>query len=134
MAKEKKQKQETEQKIAAMESKVVERRQKLGEYNALFMALDGGARMAKAPGQRLGATQAVLGTRRIIERELGKLQNEIATKSMTLNKARDKNLQLREKVDNLRKEHVTFRKLFGHMSGELEEIKTKIKSACGEGR
>ena len=127
MGKEKKTKKELEQKIMAMESKVFERRQRLGEYNALFMSLDGAA--DRAPRQRLGAREAVSGTKRIIDINLHKLQNEIATQGMKLNRARDRNLHLREKVDLLRKEHITFRKLFGHMSTELEEIKEKIKGA-----
>ena len=127
MGKEKKTKKELEQKIMAMESKVFERRQRLGEYNALFMSLDGAAE--RAPRQRLGAREAVSGTKRIIDINLHKLQNEIATQGMKLNRARDRNLHLREKVDLLRKEHITFRKLFAHMSTELEEIKEKIKGA-----
>lgn len=131
MGKEKKTKKELEQKITAMESKVFERRQRLGEYNALFMSLDGAAE--RAPRQRLGAREAVSGTKRIIDINLHKLQNEIATQGMKLNRARDRNLHLREKVDLLRKEHITFRKLFGHMGAELETIKEKIKGASWPG-
>jgi chromosome segregation ATPase len=133
MGKEKKTKKELEQKIMALESKVFERRQRLGEYNALFMSLDGAAE--RAPRQRLGAREAVSGTKRIIEINLHKLQSELAAQGMKLNRARDRNLHLREKVDLLRKEHITFRKLFGHMGGELDELKEKIKGASwGGGR
>ena len=125
MGMERKTKKELEQKIFAMESKVFERRQKLGEYNALFMSLDGAAE--RAPRQRLGAREAVSGTRRIIDINLHKLQSEISTQSLKLNRARASNLHLREKVDLLRKEHLTFRKLFSHMGAELDEIKEKIK-------
>ena len=127
MGKEKKTKKELEQKIMALESKVFERRQRLGEYNALFMSLDGAAE--RAPRQRLGAREAVSGTKRIIEINLHKVQSELAAQGMKLNRARDRNLHLREKVDLLRKEHITFRKLFGSMGGDLEGLKEKIKGA-----
>ena len=125
MGKEKKTKKELEQKIMALESKVFERRQRLGEYNALFMSLDGAAE--RAPRQRLGAREAVSGTKRIIEINLHKVQSELAAQGMKLNRARDRNLHLREKVDLLRKEHITFRKLFASMGGDLEELREKIK-------
>ena len=124
MGKEKKLKREFEQKIVAMESKVFERRQRLGEYNALFMSLDGAAE--RAPRQKLGAREAVSGTKRIIDINLHKLSQEKAKLEMKLNRAQDRNLHLKEKVDLLRKEHITFRKLFASMGGDLEELREKI--------
>ena len=127
MAKDKKLKLELEQKIAAAEAKVFERRQKLGEYNALFMTLPDATK--KAPAQRLGATMAVLGTRRIIDRELGKLSNEISTQGMKLNKARDRNVHAKALIDSLRKESLTYKKLFVTMNRDLDALKEKISSA-----
>ena len=124
MAKDKKLKQELEQKIAAAEAKVFERRAKLGEYNALFMTLPDASK--KAPAQRLGASMAVLGTRRIIDRELGKLSNEISTQEMKLNKARDRNVNMKGVIDSLRKESLTFKKLFGTMNHDLDTLKNKV--------
>jgi len=132
MAKDKKLKQELEQKIAAAEAKVFERRTKLGEYNALFMTLPDATK--KAPAQRLGATMAVLGTRRIIDRELGKLSNEIATQEMKLNKARDRNVHAKSLIDSLRKESLTYKKLFITMNRDLDALKEKIAGASARAR
>jgi hypothetical protein len=126
MARDKKAKHELEQKIAAAEAKVFERRQRLGEHNALFMTLPDAA--ARAPKQRLGAAEAVLATKRIVERELAKLRNEAAAKEMKGNKARDRNLHLKAQVDALRKEHITFRKLFTSMNDELGKLKTRVST------
>jgi hypothetical protein len=132
MAKDEKLKQELEQKIAAAESKVFERRQKLGEYNALFMTLPDAS--TKAPSQRLGAQMAVLGTRRIIDRELTKLTNDIATQGMKLNRAKDRNVVAKGIIDGLRKEQLSYKKLFATMNHDLHALKEKIAGAFGAER
>ena len=52
-------KAELDAKIKAAEAKAFEKRQRLGEYNALFMSLENAN--AKAPRQKLGAREAVMG-------------------------------------------------------------------------
>lgn len=128
IARDKKVKFELESKLKTAESKALEKKQRLGEYNALFMMMGDNAN-EKAPRQKLGAREAVLGTKRIIERELNKLSKEAAVTEMKLNKAKDKNIHLRAQMDSLRKEHMTFKKLFTAMSEELGNIKTRIGSA-----
>jgi hypothetical protein len=117
---------ELEAKIKAAEAKALERRQHLGEYNALFMSLENAS--DKAPRQKLGAREAVMGTKRIIERELSKLSKEAAVTEMKLNKAKDKNLHFKHQIEGLRKEHMTFKKLFVAMTDELAALKGKINS------
>lgn len=117
-------KAELEQKIKAAEAKALEKRQRLGEYNALFMSLENAN--DKAPRQKLGAREAVLGTKRIIDRELNKLSKEAAVTEMKWNKAKDKNIHMRAQVDGLRKEHLTFKKLFVAMTEELAVVKNRI--------
>ena len=107
---------------------MLERRTRLGEYNALFMTLEDSA--VRAPRQRLGASGAVAGTRRIIERELGKVGNEIAARTVLLNKMRDRNIGVKAQVDELRKGQLTFLKLFSSMNNELQGLKDRI---AGEG-
>ncbi len=117
---------ELEAKIKAAESKALEKRSRLGEYNALFMSLENAN--DKAPRQKLGAREAVMGTKRIIERELNKLSKEAAVTEMKLNKAKDKNGHMRTQIDGLRKEHITFKKLFVAMTDELAAVKARISS------
>jgi hypothetical protein len=131
----KKVKQELEQKIKAAEAKALEKQKRLGEYNALFMKM-GEAASEKAPGQKLGAREAVMGTKKIIDREIGKAAKECAVTEMQLNKTRARNAHLRVHVDALRKEHMTFKKLFVAMSEELAAVKSRIantKRAIDEG-
>lgn len=106
---------------------MLERRTRLGEYNALFMTLEDSA--TRAPRQRLGAASAVAGTRRIIERELGKVHNDISARTVLLNKAKDRNLALKAHIDELRKAQLTFTKLFASMNTELSGLKDKIAGA-----
>jgi len=117
---------ELEAKIKAAEAKAFEKRQRLGEYNALFMSLENAN--DKAPRQKLGAREAVLQTKRIIERELNKLSKEAAVTEMKLNKAKDKNGHMRAQIDGLRKEHMTFKKLFIAMTEELAAVKSRIST------
>lgn len=140
MGKERKAKKELETKITALESRVQERRTRLGEYNALFMTIEKAEERAavergaapskdKAARQKLGAREAISGTKRIIDINLHKMENEIATQGMKLNKSRDHNLKLKDKIDALRKEHLTYNKLFVTLGHDLEMYKEKIKSA-----
>jgi hypothetical protein len=139
MGKERKAKKELETKITALESRVQERRVRLGEYNALFMTIEKAEERAavergaapskdKAARQKLGAREAISGTKRIIEINLNKMENEIATQGMKLNKSRDHNLKLKDKIDALRKEHLTYNKLFASLGHDLEMYKEKVKS------
>jgi hypothetical protein len=131
----KKVKSELETKIKAAEAKALEKQKRLGDYNALFMKIGEEANQ-KAPRQKLGAREAVLGTKRIIERELLKMSKECAVTEMQLNKTKARNAHLRHHVDALRKEHMTFKKLFGAMSEELSAVKARInntKQAIDEG-
>lgn len=130
MARSKKQIQLLEQKISAAEAMAFSRRQKLSEYNALFMAVDNAS--DRAPQQRLGAAQAVLGTKRIIERELTKLSKESEVTEMKLNKAKEKILQMKANIDSLRKEHLTHKKLFQTMNEELDSLKSNINATREE--
>ena len=125
----KKVKSELETKIKAAEAKALEKQKRLGDYNALFMKIGEEANQ-KAPRQKLGAREAVLGTKRIIERELLKMSKECAVTEMQLNKTKARNAHLRHHVDALRKEHMTFKKLFGAMSEELNAVKARINSEC----
>lgn len=126
IAKDKKTKTELDARIAEAEQRIFENKQKLGEYNALFMSIEDAA--TKAPRQRLGAAAAVMGTKRIIERELNKLSKEAAVTEMKWNKQKDKNGHVKGQVDQLRKEHITFKKLFVAMTEELNAVKTRIGS------
>jgi len=131
----KKVKAELEQKIKAAEAKALEKQKRLGEYNALFMKM-GEAANEKAPSQKLGAREAVMGTKKIIDREIGKSAKECAVTEMQLNKTKARNAHLRVHVDALRKEHMTFKKLFVAMSEELAAVKSRIantKRAIDEG-
>lgn len=128
VAQNKKAKSEVEARIVDAEQKIAESRQRLGEYNALFMSIEDAG--AKAPKQRLGAAQAVLGTKKIIERELTKLFKDSAVTEMKLNKQKDRNSQSKAHVDQLRKEHVTFKKLFVSMADELNAVKGRIAGRC----
>ena len=123
----KKVKHELEQKIKAAEAKALEKQKRLGEYNALFMKM-GESANDKAPGQKLGAREAVMGTKKIIDREIGKAAKECAVIEMQLNKTKARNSHLRAHVDALRKEHMTFKKLFVAMSEELAAVKARIAS------
>lgn len=127
VARDKKTKNELEGRIAEADERILEAKHRLGEYNALFMSIDDAA--TKAPRQRLGAAQAVMGTKRIIERELNKLFKDAAVTEMKLNKQKDKNGHSKGHVDQLRKEHVTFRKLFVSMTDELSAVKGRIGGA-----
>jgi hypothetical protein len=133
IARDKKLKDELDRKIKVAEAKALEKRQRLGEYNALFMLM-GETANEKAPRQKLGAREAVLGTKRIIERELTRLSKEAAVTEMKLNKAKDKNHHMRAGVDALRKEHITFKKLFTAMSEELASVKGRIGSESARAR
>ena len=126
IGKEKKLHREIEAEIRASESNVESRRIRMGEYNALFMTLENAEK--KAPRQKLGARDAVAGTRRIVEINLHKLEKEIATQELKLNRARDHNLKLKDRIDLLRKEHITYKKLFASLGTNLEQTKEKIKS------
>ena len=117
---------ELEVDIDIVNSRVAARRERMGQYNALFMTMENSEK--RAPRQKLGARDAVAGTKRIIEINLHKLEKEIATQDLKLNRARDHNLKLKEKIDLLRKEHLTYHKLFGTMGTDLEQLKEKIKS------
>ncbi len=128
VARDKKTKHELEARIAEAEERILEAKQRLGEYNALFMSIEDAA--SKAPKQRLGAAQAVMGTKRIIERELNKLFKDAAVTEMKLNKQKDRNGHLKGQVDQLRKEHVTFKKLFVSMTDELNAVKSRIAGEC----
>jgi len=123
----KKVKGELEAKIKAADAKALDKQRRMGEYNALFMQL-GDKANDRAPGQKLGAREAVMGTKRIIERELVKVGKDLAVTEMQVNKTRARNAQLRAHVDALRKEHMTFKKLFVAMNDELAAVKTRIAS------
>jgi hypothetical protein len=110
--------------VEALQANVLAQRAKLGAYNALFMRMSDAD--VKAPRQRLGAREAVLGTKRIINRELERLENEVVVAEMKLNRSRERNQGIREKINQLRREHVTYRHLFEKMRGELGELKQGI--------
>lgn len=117
-------KAELEARIEDATAKILNAKRRLGEYNALFMTLDNAA--AKAPAQRLGANAAVMGTKRIVERELHKALKESALAETKLNKQKERNTGMRGQVDALRKEHVTFKKLFVAMTDELGAARARI--------
>lgn len=118
---------ELKQQIELADARIMEHKTRLGEYNALFLTVSDAAKAA--PRQRLGATQAVLGTKRIIERELGRLAKEIAIVEMKRNKAKDRNAATRAQINSLRQEHQTFKKLFTAMNEELSNVKGRIAGA-----
>lgn len=113
-----------EKHVTLLQSHVLAHRSKLGSYNALFMRMPDAD--SKAPRQRLGAREAVLGTKRIIRRELERLESEVVVAEMKLNRSRERNNVIREKINQLRREHVTYRHLFEKMEAELEELKSSI--------
>lgn len=104
-----------------LQTNVLAQQQKLGSYNALFMRMPDAD--TKAPRQRLGAREAVLGTKRIINRELERLENEVVVSEMKLNRSRERNQGIREKINQLRREHATYRHLFDKMRTELADLK-----------
>lgn len=116
--------EDLEKHVTLLQSHVLAHRSKLGSYNALFMRMPDAD--SKAPRQRLGAREAVLGTKRIIRRELERLESEVVVAEMKLNRSRERNNVIREKINQLRREHVTYRHLFEKMEAELEELKSSI--------
>ncbi len=127
IARDKKVKHELEARITEADNGIAAAKRRLGEYNALFMTIEDAT--SRAPKQKLGAASAVMGTKRIIDRELGKLSKESAVAEMQLNKQRNKNAASKGQVDQLRKEHITFKKLFASMTDELDGVKARIAGA-----
>ena len=111
---------ELESSIAAVQSEILTRKAALGKANALFMTLPDAA--AKAPRQRLGANNAVIETVRIIARETDRVRKEGDAVEAKLNKAREKNSNVRASINTARKDAVTFRKLFIAMTDELKGV------------
>lgn len=112
-------------KVEEARAKMEARRARLSQYNGLFLRM-GPEAAQKAPRQRLGAADAVLGTKRIIERELTRVRKEGDVVNSKLNRAKEHNAKLRASIDGQRKDAMTFRKLFVSMSNELEGLKTQL--------
>lgn len=130
ITRDKKLRTELTQQIMILDAQVTDKRQKLASYSALFIRMKDADE--KAPRQRLGAREAVLGTKRIILKELDKLNKEATSTEMKLNRAKERNNILREHINAFRREQVTFRKLFEKMQEELREAKTNITKAENE--
>jgi hypothetical protein len=116
--------EDLEKHVMFLQSSVLGQRAKLGSYNSLFMRMSDAD--TKAPRQRLGAREAVLGTKRIIDKELDRLENEVVVSEMKLNRSRERNQMIREKINQLRREGVTYRSLFEKMKTELADLKSNI--------
>eukprot|EP01138_Halocafeteria_seosinensis_P008766 gb/GECG01008960.1/.p1 GENE.gb/GECG01008960.1/~~gb/GECG01008960.1/.p1 ORF type:complete len:715 (+),score=143.29 gb/GECG01008960.1/:1-2145(+) len=76
----------------------------------------------------LGRREAVLGTKRLVERQLKQVEKKQAVMEKKLNEAQNTNQKMREKIDGLRKEHLVYDKLFGKLEKEVEAAKNKITS------
>ena len=116
---------ELDERLAVAQRLLMERKLRLSDSNALFMTMPDAA--ARAPRQRLGAANAVLGTKRIIERELSKVHKEAAVMAMKVNKAKAKNGGIRGQIDATRKDALTFRKLFAALTEELGALQGRIR-------
>ena len=115
---------DAEAEVAALSERVSAERARLGTLNALFARMPNAAE--RAPRQALGARDAVLSTKRILSRELERLGNERVVAESRLNRSREKNTGVRERVDALRLEAATCRGLHMKMAAELESRKAAI--------
>ena len=120
---------EADASASALSARVDAARTRLGSLNALFARLPDAA--ARAPRQRLGAREAVLSTKRILGRELERLGNERVVAEGRLNRARERNAGVRERVDELRRERATSRGLLTKMTAELAALKAAIAGVAG---
>ena len=116
---------ELDVRIAAARRLLMERKMRLSNSNALFMTMPDA--VTKAPRQRLGAADAVMATKRIIDRELLKVQKETAIMTMKLNKAKAKNNAARAQIEAARKDAMTFNRLFGAMQEELTGEHNRVR-------
>ena len=83
-------------------------------------------RLYAKPKARFGKHEAVTGTRKVIQRHLRQLSKLEAVMGKKLNTAQHRNTKMRESVNNLRREHLVYDRLFGKMQVEIAEVKANI--------
>lgn len=134
---------ETQARMAAAKAKIEERHRRLGSYSLLF--LDG----KDSKKLKIGAARAAEVNRKIIEREVAKLDKQAAftmaryNKELAINQVgslaplvchsrnQGRAQEVRDRVDEVRRERRIFENLFQQMEGELiaQDAETR---ACNE--
>lgn len=77
----------------------------------------------------LGTRDAVVETRRIIERRLTKLRQSYEVVEVKLNRQRGQNARLKHQINTMRREAVVFDELFDQMCSELMDVKKRTETA-----
>jgi hypothetical protein len=110
--------------VEAQRQVVLKKKEGMGKYSALFMHPKRNKKTDRM--QRMGRQNAVMQTKRIIEAQIEHVKFEYESLDVKFNRALGRNMDLRRKIDLLRRERVIYRKLFTKLERELKDIKKQI--------